>query len=235
MKKTVFNRMGQALAVIALSVTAATTAVAQSSGGVSVDQAFAKELKLVEGLKVYNDQLAKQLVAQQQAKSEIRASIAQSKDLGPQVVPVLSKMLVALEKFIQSDLPFHLDERMESVGELKSLMLNSEASTSDRFRNIMDIYTVETEYGNTYEAYPDSVDINGIDTPVDMLRVGRLALFYQTKNQKVSGMWDRASNSWKQLPDSTNRNIRKAIKVAAKTIAPELMSLPISASGGCVT
>ena len=232
MKKTVLNRIGRALAVVALSVTAVSTAVAQSSGGLTVDQAFARELKLVEGLKVYNDQLAKQLQAQQQAKSEIRASIAQSKDLEPQVSQLLSKMLVALERFINADLPFHLEERQKSIGELKALMVNSEASNSDRFRNIMDIYTIETEYGNTYEAYPDSVEIEGVDTPVDMLRVGRLALYYQTKDQKISGMWDRESKSWKQLDSGANRDLRKAIKVAAKTIAPELMNLPISAPEG---
>jgi hypothetical protein len=223
--------MVKVIAVVALSLTTAATAVAQS-GGASVDQAFARELKLVEGLKVYNDQLAKQLEAQQGAKNEIRTSIAQSKDLGPQVVPILNKMLAALEQFIKTDLPFHLDERLNSVSELKALMLNSEASTSDRFRNIMDIYSIETEYGNTYEAYPGSVDIDGTDTPVDILRVGRLALYYQTKDQKNSGMWDRSSGSWTKLDDGYNRKVRKAIKVAAKTIAPELMSLPISAPEG---
>lgn len=227
MKKTVLNRMSQALAIVALSLAAATTAVAQSSGA-SVDQAFATELKLVEGLKVYNDQLAKQLDAQQKAKGEINTSIAQSKDLGPQVVPILDKMLVALERFIKADLPFHLEERMTSVGELQALMLNSEASSSDRFRNIMDIYGVETEYGSTYEAYPGTIG----ETPVDMLRVGRLGLYYQTKDQKVSGMWDKATGQWVELDSGYNRDIRKAIKVAAKTIAPELMNLPISAPEG---
>ncbi|NND82340.1 MAG: DUF3450 domain-containing protein [Gammaproteobacteria bacterium] len=224
MNKTVLNWIGSALAIIALSVTAVSTSVAQS-----VDEEFARELKLVEGLKVYNEQLKKQLAAQQQAKADIRGSIAGSKDLEPQVVPLMSKMLTALEQFVNADLPFHLDVRKESIADLKALMLNSEASNSDRFRNIMDIYTVETEYGNTYEAYPSTVMIDGTETPVDMLRVGRLGLYYQTKDQKQSGMYDLASGGWKALPESTNRNIRKAIKVAAKTIAPELMSIPVSA------
>lgn len=227
MNKTVLNWIGQALAIIALSMVTVTTVVAQS-----VDEDFARELKLVEGLKVYNDQLKKQLDAQVKAQSDIRKSIANSKDLEPQVVPLMSKMLGALEQFVRADLPFHLEERLESISELKSLMLNSEASNSDRFRNIMDIYTVETEYGNTYEAYPGTVTIEGNETPVDMLRVGRLGLYYQTKDQKQSGMYDLASKGFKPLPDGANRNIRKAIKVAAKTIAPELMSIPISAPEG---
>ncbi|MEM7357492.1 MAG: DUF3450 domain-containing protein [Pseudomonadota bacterium] len=231
MKKSLLNWIGQAIAITAISAIATTAVMAQSSGG-SVDAAFARELKLVEGLKVYNAQLAKQLEAQEAAKNEIRASITGSKDMAPQVVPLLNKMLSALEKFIQADLPFHREERLNSVGELKALMLNSEASDSDRFRNIMDIYTIEIEYGNDYEAYPSTVDIDGVETPVDMLRVGRLGLYYQTKDQKRSGMWDRATGAWAPLDSDTNRNIRKAIKVAAKTVAPELLTLPISAPEG---
>lgn len=232
MKRTVLNLATQLMAIVAMSLVVVSTSVAQTSGGLSVDQAFAKELKLVEGLKVYNDQLAKQLEAQGLANREILASISQSKDLGPQIVPILQKMLVALERFIEIDLPFHEEERLSSVDDLKALMVNSEASDSDRFRNIMDIYSVEIEYGNTYEAYPGVVGIEGTERPVDMLRVGRLGLYYQTKDQKSSGMWDRASGKFVSLPDSTNRNIRKAIKVAAKTTAPELLSLPLTAPEG---
>lgn len=232
MNKTVLNRIGRAIATLSvvgvLGLAAVTTVFAQSS----IDQAFARELKLVEGLKVYNDQLEKQLAAQVNAKAEINASISQAGVLAPQIAPVLTKMLASLEQFIRADLPFKMDERLESIGALKALMVNSEASNSDRFRNIMDIYTVETEYGNTYEAYPSTVDIDGEETPVDMLRVGRLGLYYQTKDQKRSGMWDRATGDWKPLDDGYNRSVRKAIKVAAKTIAPELMSLQIPAPEG---
>jgi len=228
MKKSVLNWMGQAMAVVAISATAATAVMAQSSSGLTVDQAFARELKLVEGLKVYNDQLAKQLTAQQQAKREILVSIEQAKGLEPQVVPLLNKMLVALEKFVKADLPFHKDDRLESIGRLKALMVDPNATTSDRFRNIMDIYNAETEYGTSYEAYKSVIN----DVEVDMLRIGRVALFYQSTNQKQSFMWDTANNDWKSLDSGYNRNIRKAIKVAAKSIAPELLSLLISAPEG---
>lgn len=224
MKKSVLNWIGQAVAVVAISATAATAVMAQSS----VDSAFARELQLVEGLKVYNDQLAKQLDAQTKAKREILVSIDKAKVLGPQVVPVLNKMLVALEKFVNADLPFDKKERLESIGRLKALMVSPEATTSDRFRNIMDIYNAETEYGTNYEAYESVVDGNAVDT----LRIGRLALYYQTIDQKQSFMWDTANNGWKELDSSYNRNIRKAIKVAAKTIAPELLSLLIPAPEG---
>ena len=71
--------------------------------------------------------------------------------------------------------------------------------------------------------------INGNDVEVDMLRIGRVALYYQTTDQKLTGMWDSVNKEWKVLGEDQNRNVRKAIKVAAKTIAPELLSLLIPA------
>ncbi len=227
MKISVLKWIGQSVAVVAISAATATTALAQS-----VDQQFARELKLVEGLKVYNKQLEDQLRAQTTAKREILVSIDKAKDLEPQVAPLLGKMLSALESFVKADLPFNKEERMESILKLKDLMTNPAATTSSRYRSIMDIYTVEMEYGNNYEAYKGVQNVNGEDIEVDMLRIGRIALYFQTPDQKVSAMWDTANNGWKILPSDTNRNIRKAIKVAAKTTAPELLSLPLTAPEG---
>lgn len=229
MKKSVLNWIGRTVAVTAIAAAAATTGWAQSA---SVDSEFARELKLVEALKVYNAQLKDQLAAQSKANSEIQASIESAKKLEPQVAPLLAKMLTALDKFVKADLPFKLEERQSSINMLKNLMVDTTASTSVRFRSIMDIYSAEMEYGTTVEAYDSVLNIDGQETPVDMLRVGRIGLYYQTKDQKKSAMYDNTNKTWKLLPDSSNRNIRKAIKVAAKTVAPELLSLTINAPEG---
>ncbi len=229
MKKTLLNWMSQAIAVLAIGLVS-TIVSAQSASGESVDQAFARELKLVEGLKVYNSQLNEQLKAQGVARAEIQQSIEDSKGLEAQVAPLLNTMLAALDQFVQSDLPFHLEDRMESIGRLKALMKNPEARTSDRYRNIMDIYTSEIEYGNTFEAYRGTIAIDGEDTVLDILRIGRLALYAQTDDRNRSFMWDRANEQWVDI--GSHRDIRKAIKVASKTVAPELLSLPISAPEG---
>lgn len=226
MKKTLLNWMSQAVAILAVGLIS-TSVLAQAAGGESVDQAFARELKLVEGLKVYNSQLNEQIRAQSSARAEILKSIEDSKGLEEQVAPMLSKMLAALDQFVQADLPFHLEERTDSIGRLKGLMSNPEAKTSDRFRNIMDIYAIEIEYGNTFEAYRGTIPVDGEDTTLDLLRIGRLALYAQTDDRKRSFMWDRNSSQWVEI--DSDREIRKAIKVASKTVAPELLNLPITA------
>jgi len=227
MKKSVLNWIGRVVAVMSISAAAATTGWAQSAGQ-SVDREFARELKLVEALKVYNAQLKDQISAQAKANTEIQASIASAQGLEPQVAPLLAKMLSALDRFVKADLPFRLEERQESIGRLKALMTDTTASTSVRYRSIMDIYSAELEYGTTAESYDAVID----DQPVNMLRVGRVGLYYQTTDQKTSAMYDNVNKTWKILPESVNRDVRKAIKVAAKTVAPELLSLTITAPEG---
>lgn len=228
MKKTLWIWVSRA-AVVMTAGLISTSVLAQAAGGASVDQAFARELKLVEGLKVYNSQLNEQLRAQAAARTEILQSIEDSKGLEEQVAPLLKKMLAALDQFVEADLPFHLEERRDSVGRLKGLMTNPEARTSDRFRNIMDIYAAEIEYGNTFEAYRDSIPVDGEATTLDILRIGRLALYAQTDDRKRSFMWSQSARDW--LPIDSHRQIRNAIKVASKTVAPELLTLPVPAPG----
>ena len=227
MNKSVLKWMAKSVAVVAIGAVTATTVFAQS-----VDQEFARELKLIEALKVYNQQKQEQIKAQGVARNEIQRSIQGSQGLGQEIGGMLKPMVDALDRFVKADLPFHRDDRVTSVNNLKNLLQGSGASNSAIFRNIMDIYTIELEYGNSYEAYKATQDVNGNQVEVDMLRIGRVALYFQTTDQSYSAMWDTINRTWKELPDSANRDIRTAIKVAAKSTAPELLNLPLTAPEG---
>lgn len=227
MKKSFLKRMAKSAIFLAAAMATTMTATAQS-----VDQEFARELKLIEALKVYNAQKQDQIRAQGVAKREIEASIAGSQGLGQEIGGMLKPMVDALDRFVKADLPFHKDERIASVNNLKNMLSGEGSQNSAIFRSIMDIYTIELEYGNTYEYYKDTQTVNGNDIAVDMLRIGRIGLYYQTTDQELSAMWDAAAGEWKVLPDSMNRDIRKAIKVAAKSTAPELLKLPLTAPEG---
>lgn len=218
------RRSSTALALCSALLTMCVSSLAQDSA-FSVEEDFARELKLVESLKIYNQQIQEQIAGQEQAKKDIEQSISSAKELEPQVGPLLEKMIDALERFVEADLPFHLQERKISVARLRDLLSESSIGASERFRQILDIYTIETEYGQTFEAYSDELN----EQPVDVLRIGRLALYAQSKDQSQSYYFNKTSRQWESLDASANRNIRKAIKVAAKTIAPELLSLPVSA------
>ena len=69
-----------------------------------------------------------------------------------------------------------MSERMDRLANLRTTMDRGDISTSEKFRLITEAYKTELEYGRTIEAYRDTIEIDGIDTSADFLRVGRIAL-----------------------------------------------------------
>jgi hypothetical protein len=138
-------------------------------------------------------------------------------------------MIDAIEKFVGLDMPFLLEERMKRVEDLRKLMARSDVTTAERFRQIMEAYQIESEYGRTIEAYRSIVKLDGGESTVDFLRFGRIALVYQTLDGSEAAVWDRNEKTWKPLEASDRSAIRDALRIARKQAAPDLIRLPLPA------
>jgi len=72
-------------------------------------------LKEVEGLKVYNRQLEKQIGNQEREMVQLAASIDEVTIIERQITPLMLRMIDGLEQFVTLDAPFLLDERAARV------------------------------------------------------------------------------------------------------------------------
>ena len=82
-------------------------------------QEFKAVNKEIEGLRVYNAQLEKQVAAQLQVIKDLDASIEQVTVVERQIQPLIMRMLDALEQFIALDKPFLLEERQNRIQMLR--------------------------------------------------------------------------------------------------------------------
>ncbi len=210
----------------------ASTVWGEERSAEDVESEFYKELKLLDGLQVYNQQMQVQIASQELSMGKLQQAKNVSKNMGRELLPLLAKMLDTLDVFVQSDIPFKLDERQAGVQQLKSAITGSESVLSDQYRQLFSLYQIEDEYGRSYEAYTGSLAVDDKVLTVDYLRIGRLGFYYQTKDGKVSAMWNKSESKWVVLPTEFNRHIRKAIRVAGKAVAPELINLPLIAPEG---
>jgi len=186
-------------------------------------------LKTVEGLQIYNAQLQRQIDFQVKTIAELQESIKSVTYVKRQITPTMTKMISALEVFVQNDIPFLKEEREERVEKLKASMDDPNIEASERFRQVFEAYQIESSYGRALTSYPGSVQIDGQDRKVDFLQVGRVALLYQTNDRKTSGMWDKDANAWVEVDEANNSAISQALDVANKRIAADrLLRLPIS-------
>lgn len=189
-------------------------------------------LRQTQSLKTYNDQLDQLVSSQQNELESISLQLQNIETTQRDIVPLMSKMIEVLEQFVTLDIPFLQQERNDRIVALKTMMGRADVSLSEKYRRIMEAYQVETEYGRTIEAYQADLDQEGDNRTVDFLRIGRVNLYYLTLDGREAGVWDTESGQWQTLPDNYLQPIADGLKVARKQLPPDLMVLPLKASGG---
>lgn len=192
-------------------------------------QEFKTVNKEIEGLRVYNRQLQTQIDNQLVVLSRLERSIDQVTVRERQMQPLVLQMLDALEQFVNLDVPFLLEERQERIAQLYSVQERADVSVAEKFRQVLEAYQIESEYGRNSLVYEDTLEIGGEELQVNILKVGRIALIYQTKDRKLSGVYDKEQGNWVELSAGKYANaIANAIKVADGGV-PDMMKLPIPA------
>jgi len=193
---------------------------------------YKQATKVLDGLRVYNSLLQSQIDSQGQQLDDIKNSTSEVALIERQIVPLMVRMIDSLEKFVQLDIPFLLEERNERVAGLKSMLERSDVTVAEKFRRVLEAFQIEIEYGKTLLAYRGALDINGLEREVEFLRVGRVALLYQTLDGQETGAWDNQQKAWIKLPSGQYRlATTKALRIAKKQIAPDLLTVPITISG----
>lgn len=190
-------------------------------------QVYSGLLKENEGLMVYIKQLKKQIENQKEEFNKIEQAIVQSAQMERQVVPLMLRMLNALEEFVALDMPFKKQERLEKLEVLKVTLDRSDVSVAEKYRKILEMYQNEIDYGRTIEAYRDEITIEGSAQQVDVLRIGRLALIYQSLDGERIATWDNEKQAWLVLDNAYKSKVQKAIRIAREQAAPELIKIPL--------
>jgi hypothetical protein len=193
-------------------------------------QEYKTVMKQVDGLKVYNTRLEKQIGNQEKRIGAIERSVDEVTVIQRQITPLVIRMIDSLEQFIALDKPFHRKERTERVAFLRNNLDRADVTAAEKFRQVMEAYKIENEYGRKIDTYTDNISIDGADREVSILRVGRIALLFQTTDLAVSGHWNSATGAWEKLESNQYRSaIQNGIRMANKQASIDVLTLPIAA------
>jgi hypothetical protein len=189
---------------------------------------YKRLLKEIEGLRIYNTLLQRQIDGQTVRMEQMAVAIDQVGVISRQIVPSMTRMIESLEVFIELDVPFLMEERTQRVAKLNALMVDPTVNDAEKFRKVTEAYQIENDYGRTIESYKDLIEIDGQERQVEFLRIGRVSYMYQTEDGKISGVWDQDARRWDEA-DAYKNEIRAGLKIAKKQVAPDLLLLPVSA------
>lgn len=185
--------------------------------------------KEVDGLKIYNQRIGIQIANQTAKLQELEESISQVTVIQRQITPLIIRMIDGLEEFVRLDFPFKANERADRIAFLRANIDRSDVTAAEKFRQVLEAYKIENEYGRKIQTYTGEVDLDGSGNmrKVDMLQVGRIALLAQTTDKEVTAAW--ADGGWQVVDDSYKSSISKGIRIAKKQAAIDIMTLPIAA------
>jgi len=186
--------------------------------------------KQIDGLKVYNGRLERQIENQMKRVGSIDESISQVTVIQRQMTPLVIRMIDGLEQFVELDVPFEKEERLQRIQFLRNNLDRADVTVAEKFRGVLEAYNIELQYGRGIDTYRGTIDLGGTQRDVDFLRVGRIALVYQTTDGALAGAWDKSAGAWLELPSGEyDAAIRKGIRIAKKQATIELLSMPVSA------
>jgi hypothetical protein len=180
--------------------------------------------KQVEGLKLYNEQKRIQIQAQLDLMDKLDEQLVQVVVMQRQIPPLAQRMLESLETFINLDTPFRIEERTNRIDLVRSSLAKPKVTASEQVRQVLEAYNIEAEYGRKIDTYESSLSDG---TVVNILVIGRIGMFYQTKDEQSSGRWNNDTASWDELPGSYRKPIRDGIRMAKKLAPTDMLLMPI--------
>ena len=183
-----------------------------------------------ENLKVYNDHVQRLVDDQNASLASLQRQIDGIEGTKQGVVPLMYKMIDSLEQFIELDIPIHKERRLERVAGLRDIMEEANVTDSERFRQIIETFQAEMDYGAGLIAYEGKLQFQGEEISVDFFHLGRVALMAQSLDLKNGWIYNNETNEWEALGDEYLSSLTKAIRMARKQTAPDLIRLPIYAA-----
>lgn len=182
-------------------------------------------------LAIYNRQLERTVESQAETLASLERQIEEIEVTKRQVVPFLDRMLSVLSEFVALDKPFLKAERALRLEALETLRNRTDASLAEKFRRVFEAYQIEAGYGRTISADRMTLTLDGTPTTVDVLRFGRVGLYYLTLDRLRAGMWDPETKEWQSLDNAYRHAVNEGLSMARKEAPPDLVRLPIVVRG----
>ena len=183
----------------------------------------------LDRVRIYNGHLERLVTDQNEEKQDILRQLDNIEVVQTGIVPLMYDMIETLEQFVELDMPFNLDERKNRVALLRENMDKADITISEKFRQIMNAYQIETAFGRDTEATVTTLNLNNQPREVNILRVGRVLLAYQTADRNETGFYNPRTRQWEGLGDEYRKSVTEGLRVAKKQAAPNLLKLPIAA------
>lgn len=182
-----------------------------------------------EALRVYNDHVQRLVDDQNEQLGSLQRQIDGIEETRQGIVPLMYRMIDSLDEFVSLDIPVRSENRATRVERLRGIMTRSNVTDSEKFRQIMEAYQAEMDYGVALNAYQGDLTVDGETVAVDFFHLGRVAFLAQSLDQRNGWLWDNEAREWVELEGSYMNPLTQAIRMARNQTQVDVVRLPVAA------
>jgi len=159
--------------------------------------------------------------------AELQRRLGEADRLEGSMQDTLMVIFHRLEESVAGSLPFLAAERGRRLTWVSEELVRPDVTSAEKLRRLLEAMQVEAGYASTVEVYQDMLIVGGEEIHADVLRLGRVALFWRTPDGARVGHFDSSAGQWVELPGSQKRRIGLAMEMAARMRPIELIDLPL--------
>lgn len=169
----------------------------------------------------------KEVAALDHSIAELRRRMVESVRLNESLEDTLNAVVARLEVFVNGDLPFLHEERKARIEGVKAVIAKPDVTGAEKLRRVLEALQVEANYGNVAEVYQEKIMVGDEEVLADMVRVGRLSVYWRTPDGKRVGEFDRGQGRWVELDGKYVRVINDTREMALRLRSIEVAMLPL--------
>ncbi len=177
-------------------------------------------------LEVQSEQVGQALQVEGQRIVQQKHRLTESKKLRDGLQGWLQEIIQKYADESEQSLPFLVAEREKRQADLNAVLADPYTPLYEKFRRVFEVFLVETEFGHTSEVYRDNIQLGKESLQVDLLRVGRTALFFQVLDGTKAGFYDPSAKQFKLFAESSV-DLSRAFALVRREAAAEMVSLPV--------
>ena len=159
--------------------------------------------------------------------AELNRRMIESAKLKDNLEDSLNVVVSHLDNFIKQDIPFLMDERHARIASVREAIAKPEVSGAEKLRRVLEALQVEANYGNTVDVSQERIQVGSDEVSADVIRIGRVSVYWRSPDGKRVGEYDRASNQWVELDHKYAETISDVREMVLRLRSTKLITLPL--------
>lgn len=169
----------------------------------------------------------KEMVALDAGIAELERRMVESTRLNDSLEDSLHAVMGHLESWVGRDIPFLLEERKTRLASVRETLTKPDVTGAEKLRRVLEALQVEANYGNGVDVSQEKIHVGDEDVFADVIRIGRVSVFWRSPDGKRAGEYDRATQSWVNLDSKYVPAINEMREMVLRLRSTKVVSLPL--------